>query len=98
MRRQVNPRRRPWRRLRTCFGIAMPMSIPEEFPKKRKRMSTIGTPVGKKCAKIEPDWAAVQAVMSYLQGKAFLKQVVASTAQATSQVQPPADATGKNDD
>jgi hypothetical protein len=77
----------------------MPMSIPVESPQKRKKiMPTIGTPVKKPRAKIEPDWAAVQAVMNSPQGKAFLKQVVASTAQATSQVQPPADATGNNDD
>jgi hypothetical protein len=60
-------------------------------------MSTIGTLVGGKHAKIEQDWAAIQAVTSSPQGKAFLKQVVASPAQATAQVQPPADETGNND-
>jgi hypothetical protein len=61
-------------------------------------MSKKETPVGGKPAKIEPDWAVLQAVVSSPQGKAFLKQAFASAAQATTQVQPPADATGNNDD
>jgi hypothetical protein len=61
-------------------------------------MSKNETPVGGKRAKIESsDWAVLQAAVSSPQGKALL-QAFTKTSFATTQVQPPADATGNNDD
>jgi len=87
-------------REQTCgiFGIDMSTGSHEELPKKRKQMSKNETPVGGKRAKIESsDWAVLQAAVSSPQGKALL-QAFTKTSFATTQVQPPADATGNNDD